>query len=215
MRKAEEKIKKRSLLLAGAVLFFLSQSLCYGVIFPFEIITQNGDYYDDPGFDVYVDVNDGADRANFTFYNDSEFDCVIAQIYYDDGTLLGIDYILNGPGTLFERGATPGDLPGGGILLPPFEADREFNIGAENPAPENGVNSIPPGEWVKISFDLINGGSLDDVIDELIAGDLRVGIHVISFPDGSSEGAIMTPEPCTLTLFALGAGLLLRLRKKH
>lgn len=216
MRKVEEKMKRKGSLLAGVLLIFLSQSLCYGVILPFEIFTENGEYYDDPGVNFYVDVNDGVGKANFTFYNDSEFDCSIAQIYFDDGQLFGIDYILNGPNTLFARPDDgPGNLPGGQNLVPPFVADREFTIGAENPAPENGVNSIPPGEWVKISFDLINGGNLDKVISELNTGVLRVGIHVISFPDGSSESAILIPEPCTLTLLALGAGLFLRLRKKH
>ncbi|MBA7637990.1 hypothetical protein ES703_45639 [subsurface metagenome] len=202
----------------GVLLIFLTQSLCYGAVFSFEIFTENGDYYDNPGVNLYVDVNDGSGKANFTFYNDSEFDCSTARIYFDDGSIFGIDYIMNGPGTEFDRAPEfpgPGDLPNGEDLVPPFETDREFTIGALSPPPENGVNSIPAGEWVKISFDLTNGGTLDDVISELYTGQLRVGLHVISFPDGSSESAILIPEPCTLTLFALGAGLFLRLRKKH
>ncbi|MFH1371671.1 MAG: PEP-CTERM sorting domain-containing protein, partial [Planctomycetota bacterium] len=63
-------------------------------------------------------------------------------------------------------------------------------------------------------FDLINGGTLEDVIDELNNGTLRVGIHIIGLPDGSSESAILVPEPATLFLLATGAAIALRKRKR-
>ncbi|MFH1371643.1 MAG: PEP-CTERM sorting domain-containing protein, partial [Planctomycetota bacterium] len=62
-------------------------------------------------------------------------------------------------------------------------------------------------------FDLINGGTLEDVIDELNNGTLRVGIHIIGLPDGSSESAILVPEPATMCLLGLGALGLLKKRR--
>jgi len=162
------------------------------VIFPFQIFTNNGEYNDNHGAIFKVDVTNGEGTAKFTFYNESTFDCVIAAIYFDDGSLLGIDEIINGPGTEFEKDG-PGNLPGGNLLNPPFVADREFNIGADNPAPQKGVNAIPTGEWIQIKFNLISGGTIQDVINELHTGELRIGLHIISFPDGKSESAVNTP----------------------
>jgi hypothetical protein len=51
------------------------------------------------------------------------------------------------------------------------------------------------------------------VVDELNRGELRIGVHVIALPDGSSESAVTIPEASTFILFALGgAGLLARRR---
>lgn len=198
------------------VVLFFCLSSAEAVLFPFRIFTDNGQYNDDPAGVFLVDVWDGVGQAKFTFYNKSGFDCSVAQIYFDDGSLLGIDYIENGPGTLFDRAFPgPGNLPAGNTLIPPFVADREFTIGAEAPPPENGVNSVPPldGEWVTIHFDLKEGGTLEGVINELRTGGLRVGIHIIAFPDGSSESAILVPEPASMLLLSLGAMALLRKRK--
>jgi len=203
-----------SVVLTSLVVSILFSNFCSAVILPFHIFTENGEYYDDPGVDLWVEVTNGFERADFVFHNESVFDCSIAQIFFDDGSLLGIDFIENGPGTLFSRAYPgPGNLPGGQSLIPNFVADREFNIGAVEPPPEHGVNSIPAGEWVKISFQLINNGKLEDVINELQTGQLRVGIHVIAFPDGSSNSAILTPEPVSLLLFGLGLPFIFRSRK--
>lgn len=183
--------------------------------FGFDIFTSNGPYYDDPRLDFSVVVSDGVGHVDFTFYNNSSLDSSVARIYFDDGTLLGISGITNGPGTDFVPGTPPNNLPGGEMIG--FQADREFTIGADPPPPHKGVNAPPPGlEWVKVGFDLINGGTLEGVVQELITGELRIGIHIISI-DGqptSSESAIMIPEPATLFLLATGAAIALRKRKR-
>ena len=197
----------------GGVLFFAQ--LCPAVIYPFEIFTDNGPYWDDPGMDLYVDVTNGDGNVDFTFYNVSTVDCTIASIYFDDGSLLGISSIINGPDVEFVTPAKSGDLPAGNILDPDFVTTVDFCAKGVQPPPFNGVNNTSEGdpvEWVTIQFDLINGGTLADVLEEMNTGVLRIGIHITSFPDGSSESAVTIPEPATLGLLAIGAIALLKKR---
>ena len=197
------------------VVSVLTLALCFPAsplqAYPLEIFTSNGDYYDSPDLDLYVEVTNGANQVDFTFHNESLIDSSIADIYFDDGSLLGIASIVEGPGTSFSQPATPGDLPSGNLLDPPFVTTGEFSIDGNPPPSHNGVN---PGEWVQITFNLIGGGTLGDVIDELNTGVLRIGIHIIDLPDGSSESAVNVPEPTTIAFLGLGALALLRKRKK-
>jgi hypothetical protein len=183
--------------------------------FNFDIFTSNSSYHDSPDVDTYVVVSNGEEAiVDFTFYNASTIDSSVARIFFDDGSLLDIANIINGPGTLFSEGA-PGsnNLPSGENIG--FYADREFTIGADPPPSQNGIDNPPPEEWVTIRFNLVSGANLQGVINELITGDLRVGIHIISLPDGLSESAIMVvPEPATLMLLAAGAAAVLRKRKR-
>ncbi len=184
----------------------------FATIYPFEIFTDNGDFNDDPGINMYMDVYNGGNVAKFTFYNDSAVQSTITNIYFDDGTLIGATLgIIDGPGTDFdENEPNPSNLPSGNTIG--FDADREFNIGPEPAPPANGINNIGAGEWVTIEFDLV-GGTLQDVLDELNNGSLRVGIRIQNFTDGSSESAVV-PEPATVLMFGLGGLALLRKRKK-
>lgn len=203
--------------------------ICHAQIetFSFDIFTSNSPYADDPGWDLYVDVWDGVGVVNFTFYNNSSLQSSAARIYFDDGSLLGVDEITNSIGyTEFDKALTPGDLPGGSLLAPPFVADREFTIGSEAPPPWKGVNNGDiVNEWVTVRFNLINGGTLDDVVAELWRGIdvmngidpgglpyLRVGMHIIDLPGGYSESAVI-PEPATVLMFGLGALVILRKRR--
>jgi len=183
-----------------------------GYVYPLEIFTDNGIYYDSPDLNLYVEVSDGeAGQVDFTFYNESLLDSSIARIYFDDNSLLGIAGVTEGIGTSFSQPGTPGNLPSGNTLEPPFVATDEFSFDGDSPIPHNGVN---PGEWLRITFDLINSSTFATIIDELDAGTLRIGTHIIALPDGSSESAVTVPEPATIVLLGFGSLALLRRRKK-
>lgn len=208
-------MRKRGLNLVVAVILLFPAAVCQAVIFPLEIFTNNSPYADDPGWDLYVDVWDGTGVANFTFYNDSILHSSIARIFFDDGSLLGVDEVINSEDyTFFKKVPAPQPLPGGDILVPPFVADREYSIGTPNPPPWKGVNNGDiVNEWVTIRFDLIPGGDLDDVINELYSGALRIGVYVIDLPDGYTESAV-TPEPATVALLGLGTLFVLRRKRR-
>jgi len=195
------------------ILGIFAQSAQSSYNFNFDIFTSNGNYHDDPGVKPYVVVSNGEEAiVDFTFYNISEFQSSVAQIYFDDGVLLDISTVTNGPGTIFSENAqTPNNLPGWNLI--DFHADREFTIGALSPPPENGVNPATPLEWVTIRFDLVPGANLESVVDELYTGELRIGIHIIGLPDGSSESAIMViPEPATIAMLLFGVALMKKRR---
>ena len=178
-----------------------------------RIFTNNGMYNDSDEVVLKVEVRPVAgddEKVEFKVVNDSEVDCSIARIYFDDGALLGVAEIVNGPGTDFEQPATPSDMPARNELDPPFVTTQDFSAGAENPPPHKGIN---PGEWLKIIFDLQEGFAYADVLEQLDELTLRIGAHVIAFPDVSSESAV-TPEPATMIVLGLG-GLVLCIKRRR
>jgi hypothetical protein len=200
------------------------------VEYTFECITFNGANCATIGSQFEVDVTDaGSNQVLFTFTNNGPVVSSITDVYFDDGTLLGIAAVQDGAGTDFEQGASPGDLPGGNALDPDFQTTAGFSADSEAPITENGANV---GESFSILFNLINGQTFLDTIAAINAGiactaidpadggdctgTLRIGLHVQGIaPQGQSEGLILTgepdipdtevPEPATLML--LGSGL--------
>jgi hypothetical protein len=95
-------------------------------------------------------------------------------------------------------------LAGGNIIN--FQTTAGFSADSNQPVQPNGIN---PGEFLQIIFSLQSGGTLQDVYNELVTGELRIGIHVQGFDSGGSESFINTPptsvpEPTTMLLFGLG-----------
>jgi hypothetical protein len=212
----------RRFALGVEVITFLLCITCtnvYALTLPFEIFTDNGDWgtggsnFGDPALDLTVDVYNGGPTVSFEFHNNSISplgDLAITDIYFDDGTLLAISGVTNGPGVAFTQLANPEELPGAANLVPPFETTDHFSADADPPPSHNGVE---PGEWVIIHFNLQQDGTLQNVLDELYNGTLRIGIHIQGFPGGSSESAVNVPEPATICLFGLGVLTLLRKRR--
>ena len=164
-----------------------------------------------------VEVTDGgAGKALFTFRNAGPLNSSITDVYFDDGTLLGIASITNSAGVNFSQGASPGDLPGGNAYG--FNVTAGFSADSNPPVQPNGVN---PGEELKILFNLINGKTYADTITALNGGvDLRIGIHVQGFSGGGSESFIngvptTVPEPSSVLLLStLVAGTAWCIRRK-
>jgi len=162
---------------------------------------------------IAMEVTDeGGGQVRFTVTNTGSDASSVEGIYFDDGTLLGIASIIDGPGTSFMQGATPPDLPGGNMASPPFVTTAGFLADSNPPTSGNGVQ---PGEWVAIIFDLQAGGTFADIVAELGTGALRAGVHVIAFAGGGSESLVSVPEPGTAVLVLLGLGALARPRGRR
>ena len=174
-------------------------------------------------------------QALFTFNNVGPDAMSITDVYFDDGTLLGIaalydsddELVLGGgfgdAGVDFSQGASPGNLPGANNApLAPFATTAGFSADSDPPAQPNGVN---PGESFGILFNLLPNQNLGSIYNALLnpcfqgdcTGDLRIGIHVQGFAGGGSESFVnigtpleippQIPLPAALPLFlsALGA----------
>jgi hypothetical protein len=152
-----------------------------------------------------VNVNDiGPGLVEFHFKNAGPLASAISEVYFDDGSLLALSAVIDGPGVDFEPDATPPNLPGGNTAIPPFVVTAGF-LAESVPAPS--MNGVGPSEWVRIQFTLQGGQTYADVIDDLTDGSLRIGIHVIAFQSGGSESFINNPVPEPGTGLLVGLGL--------
>ena len=172
-------------------------------VYRLNTLTNNGNYYADSDLVLEVEVSEEFGLARFDFRNESTIDSVIAAVYFEQGLLDSLHSLVEGPGTAFSWPAHPGHLPAGQTLDPPFST--WFSSGADSPAPTHGID---PGETLAVRFNLADGATINDLYDELDSAALRMGAHVISLPDGSSE-SVVTPEPATLILLLGPAAVLL------
>lgn len=156
-----------------------------------------------------IDLESG--QVGFKFYHVGSVPMSITDVYFDDGTLLGIASISASTGVRFSQGASPPNLPGGNTVSPPFETTAGFLADSDAPAQPNGVN--PAAEWLQIEFNLIDGKTYADTIAALdgpigVGDDLRIGIHVQGFQGGGSESFINRVPDGGVTAALLGLGIL-------
>jgi hypothetical protein len=194
-----------------------------GTVYNFTQITTNGGAAG-VGAQLSVEVEAaGANQVDFIFRNSGPLASSITDVYFDDGTLLGIAAVMNGgPGVSFSQGASPGNLPGGNAV--DFNTTSGFNADSNPPVQPMGVN---PGEMVTIRFNLINGQGLADTIAALelalanpgqdVLGGLRIGIHVQGYSNGQSEsfvtGGPVIPLPSAAAMGAVGLLVVARRRR--
>jgi hypothetical protein len=210
--------RRKTLAISLGVLAILGfTGAAQGVVVGFECITQNDARDAAIGEQqLWMDVTSPqGGQAAFTFYNIGTHSSTIAQIYLEQGPLDDLLSIVSSSGVRFHEGASPKSLPGGNEAEPAFLT--EFRASADNPAAHKGVNSTlqPDEEWVTLVFGLAEGRSYPDLLQELEAGQFRVGLHVQGFCGGGSEAFISTPpppvpEPATVCLgiaALLGAGV--------
>ena len=97
-------LQRRSPLKILALLCFvaLCAPLAQAEIFGFGCITNNGNGCVALAPQLTVEVtNPGGGQVLFTFRNAGIIASSIADVYFDDGTLLGIATIIDGPGVIF------------------------------------------------------------------------------------------------------------------
>lgn len=185
----------------------------------------------DGALHLTMDVtNAGAGLVDFTFRNTSSLGAVISEVYFDDGTLLGISSLTDsGIGVSFTNlGVNPSNLPSANNASPPFATTTGFSADVVKNT-NDGVANLPDGgvqEFLTVRFNLINGKTFNDTIDALdgvlshttsggvVYPDLRVGLHVRSFNNGGSESfinvspssisAVPEPESYALVLSSFG-----------
>lgn len=206
---------KKFLLLVGLLFPLTSQALTLNV---FCITGADADCAAGEA-GLTVDVNEESmNRVSFSFMNTTDIngdDAVVTQIYFDDGIAGGVldeIYSLMQIGTGFVEGfGNPGppELPGGA----PLNFDSEFSVRATAPPPQNGLDS---DDELIVFFDIASGSNYDDVIAALVGNELRIGLHVQSFPGSGESASFVTavPVPAAVWLFGSALGLLvLRSRK--
>jgi hypothetical protein len=190
-----------ALLMAGMTLSGVAFAVSPSTTYSFVGVTSNNATNVATGVAALsMEVIDlGGSQVAFKFTNNSSSS--LTDVYFDDGTLLGISSISDsGGGVDFTAGASPGNLPGGNALNPDFTTTTGFSADSNPPTSPMGVTS---GEWLTITFNLQSMQTYASVINALSlpnmggTGDLRVGLHVQSFGDGGSESFVNVPDGVT------------------
>lgn len=207
--------KARCYAITVTVLAFVTTSASAD-IFGFTRITGNSNY--DVGNQLSVDVQWlGSSLVSFRFDNVGPLASSITAIYFDDAN----DNLLNSlssidnssAGVNFTAGGSPPNLPGGNNAGPSFSSD--FRVSSTSPRSPNGVGI---GEFVTLAYSMQNGVTFNDVLAGLNGGELRIGMHVQSMPDGDSDSYInvgtAVPSPDAGMLGILGISALSALRRR-
>jgi hypothetical protein len=182
------------------------------------------------------DNGDGQDVVGFKFTNTGAIQSSITDIYFQDGLWYEsmIDPIESSAGVSFSQGAKPENLPAGKSITPIFYTTVFYTADSDSPTSKNGVNNFTPGsdpalqEYVTIKWVLQPGQTYEKLLAAISAHEVRIGIHVQAFADGSSASYIApagvspplptvptVPEPLSLAFWgAFGCLGLLNARRR-
>lgn len=171
----------------------------------FSNITHNGN--PDIGNQLSVDVTADPGGVRFTFNNSGLTPSSITAVYFDlPASGFGGLTVFDSPPSVVFTGGGAANFPGGNSLSPQFMTNLSATADAgPGGVPAHGVNL---GESLAIVIAL-TAGNLDSVVGALLAGALRIGLHVQAIAGGGSDSYLsQTPLPGALPLFASGlAGL--------
>lgn len=181
------------------------------LFYEFYNITSNSPFNAAAGeAQLRVEVFAVGNQAAFRFTDDGPVHMVIQAVYFDSGPLASLSLIETSPGVQFRNGGSPPVLPGGADISPPFKAVPALTATAVPPPPFGGIG---PGQWLQLTYDLQAGLTFGDVEAALANGNLRIGLHVIAFPDGGSESFVNVPAPGAAALLLGAAGFAWRRRR--
>jgi hypothetical protein len=210
---------EKTLSIAAAVVLLLATSVSAAPTYTFQNITNNNATNAATGeSQLSVELVDlGGNSVEFLFLNSGPLASSITDIYFDNGnlgTLSGPIGFTDALGTVsFAAGAAPGNLPGGNDV--DFDTTSGLSVDSDAPVQPNGIN---PGEQLGLTL----SGDYTDVVNQIAAGNLRIGIHVQGFANGGSESFVnnppttsVVPAPGSILLSGIGISIvgLLRNRK--
>ena len=170
---------------------------------------------------VVTDEGVGANQIRFNFQNvataDTSLTPIITDIYFQDGTLLGVAQIINQQQsgaylTRYDGGevTNPGNrpyLPGGNSITPHFSPVASAHFYEFGPDGNPIQRGIGVGETLGIVFNLLNGMDFSDVRDALnrpppsttALPSLRIGMHVQSIGGQDLSASYINVPPGGVT----------------
>jgi hypothetical protein len=213
-------ILKFQLMLAATICFFVAPSLHASPTYKYNFtsVTDNDPLNAAIGeSQLLMDVIDaGNNRVIFNFSNHGPAASAITDVYFEDGTLLGIASIDDvDPAVSFSQLAQFTDVPTAISTADNFHVTVGFTSDFGDSVYSAGVN---PGESIAVAFDLKPRKNFDNVLDDLGSQSLRIAVQMKGFASGGKEALInksfSIPSPDAMVLASIGAGLVIYLRRR-